>query len=162
MCNYFLPGIYQTGDITFLIRNLVIWIIICFQIGMKCHINVCIIHLRFTVEHCEGFLRTAQVTTQVNPISKISVYNAYVITSLWRHFPRKICKNLVSCFIYNVIQMSTRWINVDIVNWSFTYRLYLQRGRANPLKSITQFDCKYDMCFPIHFISEWPNILKNP
>ena len=49
ICKY---GIFQMGDITFLIRKL----------SNLIH-NLFKIHLRYTVEQCERFLRTDQVTT---------------------------------------------------------------------------------------------------
>ena len=38
---------------------------------MEFHSSLCKIHLRFTVEQRERFLRTDKVTTQVYPLSKI-------------------------------------------------------------------------------------------
>ena len=82
MCNYFLSGIFETGDIAFLISNLNNLDHNLFpdwnEMPYKCMYNTSPI----TVEQCERFLRTGQVTTYVYPISEISIYSAYVITSL--------------------------------------------------------------------------------
>ena len=68
---------------------------------------------------------------------------------LLRHYDEfeENLQKLLNFFIYNVIQTSNWWINIDIVNWIFNRPSYLQSGRANPLKPFTQFDCKYDMRF---------------
>ena len=60
---------------------------------------------------------------------------------------RENLQNIGQFFIYDVIQAPNWRINTGIVIWIFRYPSHLQRGRTNPLKSFTQFDCQYDMCY---------------